>query len=88
MNAQQVLSGIIAAEAQVGNTSDQFGVASTIQNRVNQGFAGSSGGALGVATAPGQYTAYENGSYLSAQTTPYTDNLASALLGGDTYSVR
>ena len=68
------------AEGQAGNQADQFGVAATIQNRLDQGFAGSSSGAYGIATQAGQFSAFPN---RLVTPTPYTDALAGALLNGN-----
>ena len=81
MSQLSILSGIIAGEGQGGNQADQFGVAATIQNRLDQGgFPGVSGGAYGIAIAPGQFSAFPN---RLGTPTPYTDALAGALLNGD-----
>ena len=78
MTAISTLAGIIQGEAR--SPADQFGVASTIQNRVNAGFPGSQNGALGVATAASQFSAYPN----AMQTpTPYATSLATALVNGN-----
>lgn len=72
-----LLGQIIAGEA--SNPQDQFGVASVIQNRVNAGFPGSGSGAIGVATAPAQFSAYPSALQPS---TPYTEQLAQAAQAG------
>jgi len=78
MTALYTLASIIQGEA--SNPSDQFGVASTIYNRLQAGFTGSSGGAYGIATAAGQFSAYPN----NLQTpSPYATTLAQALLSGN-----
>jgi hypothetical protein len=72
------IAAIIQGEAR--SPADQFGVAASMQNRLDQGMMGSDGGAFGVATAPAQYSAYPN----AMQTpTPYATNLATALVNGN-----
>ena len=78
MSQISTLAAIIQGEAQT--PADQFGVAATIQNRVNAGFPGSENGALGVATAAGQFSAYPSAMQMP---TAYATSLATALVNGN-----
>ena len=78
MSALSTLAGIIQGEA--SNPADQYGVASTIYNRVQAGFPGSSQGAFGVATARAQFSAYPNRLGVPS---PYATSLAQDLLAGN-----
>lgn len=85
MTPVQIIAGIIQGEA--SNPSDQYGVASTIYNR-NAGVGGFSGfgagqGALAVATARGQYSAYGLGTYAKVTPSPYATQLATNLVNGE-----
>jgi Cell Wall Hydrolase len=77
MDPITLLAGIIQGEA--SQPADQFGVASVIQNRLNAGFPGASGGALGIATAQSQFSAYPNA---LGTPTPNAIALATALQNG------
>lgn len=77
MSATSVLAGIIQGEAR--DPADQYGVASVIYNRTAAGFPGSQNGAIGVATAPRQFSAYPNG---LQSPTPYATQLAQNLVNG------
>ena len=78
MSNISTLAGIIQGEA--ATPEDQFGVASTIYNRASAGTFPGGSDPLGVATAPGQFSAYPN-----AMQTPSANAtaLATSLVNGD-----
>ena len=80
MSQLSILSGIIAGEGQGGNQADQFGVAATIQNRLDRRVSRRIWRRIWDCDSPRSVLGFPN---RLGTPTPYTDALAGALLNGD-----